>query len=173
MHHKFARWILNRKTHLLSALALALMVVVTGACGGARSPTDTFKAYYEAGTKKDVAGMKKYLSKGSIERMEVGAKGMGKSLDDALKEDAAVATKDGMPKFSDEKITGDTATVVITVAGQTGTMPFVKEGGEWKIAMDKLAETMMGAKVPAATSTPPPSAGPSVEEDEDHENSNH
>ena len=108
------------------------------------SPTDTVKAYYDAANKKDVAGIKKYLSKGTIRMMELGAKKMGKSLDDSLKE-VATSTQTVTPKFGNEKITGDTATVDITFEGETVAMPLVKEGGEWKIAIDKLIENMRGS----------------------------
>ena len=105
------------------------------------SPTDTLKAYYKAAKDKDIPGLKKYLSQGTLKIMEVGAKNMGKNLDDVLK-DSASTTPPITPLFGNEKVTGDTATVDINADGQTIVMPFVKEGGEWKIAMDKLVENM-------------------------------
>jgi flagellar hook-associated protein FlgK len=173
----------KRRLSIITSLALALTVIVAGGCGkggsGSLSPTDTLKAYYDAASKKDVAGLKKYLSKGTMNMMEVGAKNMGKSVDDALKESAANEKQTATPKFANEKITGDTATVDITAEGQTIAMPLVKEGGEWKIAMDKLLENMGAPKVPTSTSTTttaPPTAPPAAspaDDDEDHENSNH
>lgn len=186
MHHNSVEKMMKRRIHIITALALALVVVFTGACnknsntaGGSSSsslsPTDTLKAYYDAANKKDVAGIKKYLSKGTINMMEVGAKNMGKNLDDALKESASTAPQAATPKFGNEKITGDNATVDISSEGQTVAMPLVKEGGEWKIAMDKLIETMKGSMGGPTT----PSTGPSNMSntnkpgDEDDSNDNH
>ena len=181
MQLNFVKRIANRRLPIIAALALALLAVVTGGCGkgtssgGALSPTDTVKAYYAAGNSKDVAGMKKYLSKGSIALMEVGAKTMGKNLDDALKEEAGNSPSVGTPTIKNEKITGDTATVELTAGGQTVNMPLVKEGGEWRLAMDKLLENMGMGKPPATTTAPPTTTtGPSpAADDDDHENSNH
>lgn len=182
MQTKLSNISAGRRLSLTATLALALMVVLTGACGkggstgGALSPTDTLKAYYDAANKKDVASIKKYLSKGTITIMEVGAKAMGKNLDDALKEEAATSkAAQTTPKFSNEKISGDTATVDVSAEGQTISMPLVKEGGEWKIAMDKLLQNMGAPTMPSTTSATPaatPASTP-AEDDEDHENSNH
>jgi hypothetical protein len=186
MYHNSVEKMMKRRIHIITALALALIVVFTGACnknsntaGGSSSsslsPTDTLKAYYDAANKKDVAGIKKYLSKGTISMMELGAKNMGKNLDDALKESAATAPQ-ATPKFGNEKITGDNATVDISSDGQTVAMPLVKESGEWKIAMDKLIENMRGSM---GTTTPPPStsntnnANKSGDDDDDNSNDNH
>ncbi|MDT4898359.1 MAG: hypothetical protein QOH25_3436 [Acidobacteriota bacterium] len=106
------------------------------------SPTAALRAYYQAAMNKDVTAAKKYLSTGTIALLEEGAKKMGKSLDDAFKESAAQTNTTTMPEFSNEKISGDTATVDLKAQGATVTMPMVKEGGEWKLAMDKLIEDM-------------------------------
>ena len=179
MHHNLVGKMMKRRIHIITALALALIVVFTGACnknsntaGGSSSsslsPTDTLKAYYDAANKKDVAGIKKYLSKGTINMMELGAKNMGKNLDDALKDSAATAPQT-TPKFGNEKITGDTATVDISAEGQTIAMPLVKESGEWKIAMDKLIETMKGS-MSGSTTAP---TGTSNKGGDDDDNDNH
>ncbi|MDT5059731.1 MAG: hypothetical protein QOH63_190 [Acidobacteriota bacterium] len=162
MHHKLVEKMTKRRIPIIIALALTLTVAFTGACnksGGntassssssSLSPTDTLKAYYDAANKKDVAGIKKYLSQGTMKMMELGAKNSGKQLDEALKE----APQTPIPQFSNEKITGDTATVDITAGDQTMTMPLVKEGGEWKIAMDKFIEKLRGS-MGSTTSAPP------------------
>jgi flagellar hook-associated protein FlgK len=184
MHHKSVETMIKRRMPVITALALMLIVVFTGACnksGGSLSPTDTVKAYYDAANKKDIAGIKKYLSQGTIKMMEVGAKNMGKNLDDALKESAATAPQTATPKFSNEKITGDSATVDIASEGQTVSMPLIKEGGEWKLAIDKLIQTMQGSM--GTTPSISPSDSPSAplgdpkmgnsNEDEGHDNDNH
>jgi hypothetical protein len=132
------------------------------------SPKDTIKAYYDAAAKKDIATAKTYLSKGTLSMMEEGAKKMGKSLDEAMKEgaNAPVVT----PEFGAEAITGDTATVEIKgPAGELVKMPMVKEGGQWKLAIDKMLGDMMKDASPAA-----PSKSGSADDDEDeHGSGNH
>ena len=76
----------------------------------ASSPTAAVKAYYQAAANKDFSTARKYLSSGTMSMMEEGAKKLGKSMEDAFKEDTAT-TSATMPEFSNEKITGDTATV--------------------------------------------------------------
>ena len=106
------------------------------------SPKDTIKAYYDAAAKKDITAAKGYLSQGTLAMMEEGAKKMGKSLDEALKENANAPVE--TPQFGAENITGDTATVEMKgPAGESIKMPLVKEGGQWKLAMDKLLADMM------------------------------
>jgi len=132
----------------------------------ASSPTAAVKAYYQAVANKDFSTAKKYFSSRTMSKMEEGAKKLGKTVEEVLKgdRDTMAAT---MPEFSNEKITGDTATVDIKVQGQTVAMPLVKEGGEWKLALDKLlkdtSNSMDGGKEP--TKAP-------AEEDEDEHSGN-
>jgi hypothetical protein len=134
-----------------ACLALALIVAASAACSLLKSPTptDTFKAFFEASKKKDVPGMKKALSKGTLNMFETLAKLQNKSVDDMLKEiDKDDKNKDEkMPETRNEKIDGDTATLEVKneKTGKWDTLPFVKEDKEWKIALDKfLQETMKG-----------------------------
>ncbi len=58
-----------------------------------------------------------------------------------------------LPETRNEKITGDTATLEVKndKTGKWDTLPFVKENGEWKIALDKFLENMLkglGDKLP-------------------------
>ena len=132
------------------------------------SPKDTIKAYYDAAARKDMAAAKGYLSQGTLAMMEEGAKKMGKTLDEAMKEgsNAPVVT----PEFGAETITGDTATVEIKgPGGEQVKMPLVKEGGQWKLAIDKMLGDMM-----KGMDTPRPGQSSGAEDDEDeHGNSNH
>lgn len=115
----------------------------TGGAGtSASSPTAALRAYYEAGMKKDVATAKRYLSTGSIKVLEEGARNMGMTLDEAMQQNTQQSAATTMPEFANEKITGDTATVDIKAQGDTLTMHMVKEGGEWKLAMDKVLEDL-------------------------------
>ena len=148
------------KTHRISALFAALAVILAAsACSllSRSTPTATFKAFYEASKKKDVAGMKKALSKGTLDMFDKLAKEQNKSTDDMLK-DIDKDDKDKsekVPETRNEKITGDTATLEVKndKTGKWDPLPFVKENGEWKIAFDKFLEDMMkslGDKMPDA-----------------------
>lgn len=125
------------------ALATALVVSITClACGRfGSSPTATLKAFYEATQKKDAEGIKKTLSKGTLEMLEGFAKAQNKTLDESLKSGLASDTSsDKMPETRNEKIDGDKATIEVKndKTGQWETVPFVKEDGTWKIAFDQM-----------------------------------
>ncbi len=136
----------------------------------ASSPTAAVKAYYQAAANKDFSTARKYLSSGTMSMMEEGAKKLGKSMEDAFKEDTAT-TAATMPEFSNEKITGDTATVDLKGQGQSVTMPLVKEGGEWKLAIDKLIREMSNTMGGGAKE---PTKAPAEEDEDEHsDNANH
>ncbi len=144
------------KTRRINALCAALAVVLAAsACSllSSSSPTKTFKAFFEASKKKDAAGMRKALSKGTLDMFDKLAKAQNKSTDDMLKEVDKDAKDEKLPETRNEKITGDTATLEVKndKMGKWDTLPFVKENGEWKIALDKFLENMLkglGDKLP-------------------------
>lgn len=119
----------------------------TSTSSASMSPTEVFKAYYDAGVKKDFDAAKKYLSQSTLQMLEERAKKQGMTLDEAMKNSPAASPND-MPQASNEQINGDTATVDLSAQGQKITMPFVKEGGEWKLAIDKFMENMGISKQP-------------------------
>jgi hypothetical protein len=127
----------TQKTTML-VVALIALALVAAACGGSgSSPTATAKAFYDAVKAKDPAGIKGAMSKGSLEMMEKFAKAQNKTLDEALKEPSSSGPSASF-EAKDEKITGDTATVMVKdEKGSWETIPFVKEDGNWKIALDK------------------------------------
>jgi flagellar hook-associated protein FlgK len=138
----------------------------SGGSEAAGSPTAALRAYYQAAMNKDINAAKRYLSASTMSMMEEGAKKMGKSLDDAFKESSEQSNTTVMPEFSNEKISGDSATVDMKAQGVAVTMPLVKEGGEWKLAIDKLME---GMKNSMGNDGPKPSTG---DDDDDKGNSN-
>ncbi len=145
-----------RKRSIALACALLIVGVASASCNRAgSSPTATFKAYYEATQKKDAEGMKKTLSKGTLEMLEGFAKLQNKSLDEALKSGLAnnETPSEKMPETRNEKIEGDKATLEIQDAksGKWESLPFVKEDGAWKIAFDQLFRNTM--KSTGATGT--------------------
>lgn len=107
------------------------------------SPTEVFKTQTEAQRKKDVAAMKQNLSKGSLELIEKAAKAQNKTLDEALAADNPLAgNQPDAYQTRNEKITGDTATLEVKApqSEEWITMPFVKEDGRWKLALDKFMQ---------------------------------
>src|SRR6266480_4727878 len=127
-------------------LALIVMLALAG-CRSGSSPTATFKAFFEAQQKKDVAGMKKNLSKTSLAIMERSAKEQNKSVDDAIKEqlENPASKTDKLPETRNEKINGNEATLELhnEDTNKWDTMYFVKEDNAWKIALDRTIEEML------------------------------
>ena len=128
--------------------AVLVMIFAVTACSllNSSSPTKTFKAFFEASKKKDTAGIKKTLSKGTVDMFDKLAKEQDKSTDDMLKGLDKDDNKDEkIPETRNEKITGDTATLEVKneKTDKWDTLPFVKENGEWKIALDKFLEDML------------------------------
>lgn len=133
------------KSIVLAALALAVGVSGLACNRLGSSPSATLKAYFEALQKKDAAGLKKTLSKGTLEMFEQFAKAQSppKSLDEALQTGLASTTNtdsNKMPETRNEKIDGDKATLEVKndKTGAWETVPFIKEEGDWKIAFDQM-----------------------------------
>lgn len=128
--------------------AAVLVVFAIAACKfSSSSPTKTFNAFFEAQKKKDVEGMKKTLSKGSMAMMEKAAKEQNKTVDKALTEgfESPGAKNDKMPETRNEKIDGDSATLEVQneETKKWDKVYFVKEDSEWKIALDKTIEELL------------------------------
>lgn len=127
------------KTRQATALLIAaLLATALAACSGgkkASTPTEAFKNFYEAAKNKDVAGLKRVMSKATLEEMEREAKGDNKSLDDFLASESQKGLPSAMPQTGEEKIEGDKATVQFKgdKATNWSTASFVKEDGEWKV----------------------------------------
>jgi flagellar hook-associated protein FlgK len=136
------------KTLRIGVGCVAIAVVMAAsACSllNRSTPTATFKAFYEASKKKDAAGLKKTLSKGTLDMFDKLAKEQNKSTDDMLKDVDKDSQSERLPETRNEKINGDTATLEVKddKTDKWDTLPFVKENGEWKIALDKLFEEML------------------------------
>jgi hypothetical protein len=99
------------------------------------TPSDAYKAAYNARQKKDLAALKKVMSKDALEFFTM--MGDEKSPDEGLKQlierpQAATA------ETRSEKINGDKATLeYLNEKGAWGTMDFVKEDGDWKLTIPK------------------------------------
>ena len=124
-----------------------MFTLAVAGCKSTPTPTATFKTYFEAQQKKDVAGMKQTLSKTSLATLEASAKQQGVTLDKMIQSqiENPSARIDKMPEMRNEKINGDNATVELRNedANRWDTMYFIKEDGAWKIALDRTIEEML------------------------------
>lgn len=124
-------------------MGVVAFAAITAACqkGGGASPTATFTAYYEASKNKDVEGVKRTFSKATLELFERQAQEQKKTVDEMFKMGMDQKPITGnLPEMRNEKINGDNATLEIKdeKSGRWDTLTFVKEDGQWKIALDKF-----------------------------------
>ncbi len=127
-------------------IIVALLAIVFTACQTANqtlSPTETMKALNEASKTKDIQTIKKLVSKGTLALLEKAAKTQNTTVEELLKKDNGAPFQE-LPETRSEKITGDTATIEIKDTATNGweMIPFVKEDGIWKVALDKFLEDL-------------------------------
>lgn len=105
--------------------------------GSLATPTESYKAGYAARQKKDIAGLKRVLSKEALDFLTEMGKEEKKTLDDELRE-LAERPQAATAESRNEKINGDRATLeYLNEKGTWSTMDFVKEGNDWKIGLPK------------------------------------
>lgn len=104
------------------------------------TPTDAYKAAYAARKNKDVAGLKKLMSKDIMEFFtEIGGAGEKKQTVDELLTELCEKPQAPTAEARNEKIDGDHATIeYLDEKGDWSTMDFVKEGGGWKLTIPKF-----------------------------------
>lgn len=134
---------LEIKALIMGIAAVALVTAAACNRGGGSSPTAAFTAFYEASKNKDIEGVKKTFSKTTMELFEKQAKEKNKTVDEMFKlgmEQKPMTDK--LPEMRNEKINGDDATLEIKdeASGRWDTLTFVKEDGQWKIALDKMGQ---------------------------------
>ena len=107
------------------------------------TPTDVLRKFVEATQKKDVETLKQTLSSGTLKMIEASAQKENISLDEALKKDDGTLKE--MPETRGETIEGDTASVEVKngATADWDKIPFVREDGKWKIALDKFMQELM------------------------------
>jgi hypothetical protein len=116
----------------------------TATTGNYSTPTAAFKTLYEAAKANDIEGMKRSMSKKTLELIEKGAAKEKKTLEEAFSEMNKKAPS-STPPTRNEKIDGDKATLEAKneEKDKWETVPFVKEGGQWKMAfLDEMAAAM-------------------------------
>jgi hypothetical protein len=153
-------------------LTLLLLAAACNKSGGS-SPTATARAYFDASKAKDVQGLKNTLSKKSLALVEDMGKIGNKTLDESLKEMASEAKPTATFETRNEKITGETATIEVKdERGKWEPLPFVKEDGQWKIALDQAFEkAMQQQQVSPEIQAPHPVSPPTSPEKKEGEQS--
>lgn len=103
----------------------------------AKSPTEVMSALNEAAKTNDATTIKALVSKGTMALLEESAQQQNTTVDELLQRDASMPFEE-VPEMRNEQITGDKATLDIknTQSGIYSSVPFVKEDGSWKIALD-------------------------------------
>ncbi|HEV2911674.1 MAG TPA: hypothetical protein VGX92_00040 [Pyrinomonadaceae bacterium] len=102
------------------------------------TPTNTFMAFYEASKKNDVEGVKRTLSKDTLDFLTAAAKEQKKTLEEALTESLKKAdVPTSTPEVRNEKIDGDKATLEIRdeKLNRWETFNFARENGDWKVKL--------------------------------------
>jgi hypothetical protein len=105
--------------------------------GSLATPTEAYKTGYAARKNKDIAGLKRVLSKDALQFLTDVGKEEQKTLDDQL---MALAERPQAPtaEARNEKIDGDRATLeYLNEKAKWVRMDFVKEDGDWKIGLPK------------------------------------
>jgi len=139
---------------IYQTIIIALVALFFIGCGGAAnapqtaSPTDVLKIYIDASDRKDFAAIKQTFSKGTIKMYEDAAQKRQISVDEIIKEEFELASSAELKsklELGKETIEGDTATIEVkdNSTGNLERIPFVKEDGVWKVALDKFMEDLM------------------------------
>ena len=128
---------------LLMAAVICTGIFLTGCNSTDTSdPKAVLTSFFDALTKKDIAGARKLAtaeSKSMLDMMEMGMKMGGDKKDDGKYDKSKM-------EFGDAKIEGDKATVPVKdkSSGETTNFTLKKEGGGWKVAFDKSSMMNMG-----------------------------
>jgi hypothetical protein len=107
------------------------------------SPKDVLRALNKASKEKDVAGIQKQLSQGTLAMLNETAETEERTVEDILTDEGGAPFLE-LPEMREEKIDGDKATVEVHIEGakENEIIPFVKENGEWKAALDLYVENL-------------------------------
>lgn len=123
---------MNLRKHLASVVVALIAITMTSACSKkGQTPTEGFKAFYEAAKSKDAAALKKTIAKKLLAELEDQAKQAGKPFDEFLVD---VNVPPSFPEVRNEKIDGDKATIEVKGASDNWRpTKLSKEDGVWKL----------------------------------------
>lgn len=141
---KIYKAIKNYKLIWIALVALVLIGCNKITAPREETPTDVLRKIVEATEKKDVETLKQTLSSGSLKVIEDSARKVNLTLDEALQKDGGTSLRE-MPETRSEIIEGETATVEVKngATADWDKIPFVKENGKWKLALDKIYQDLM------------------------------
>jgi hypothetical protein len=126
----------------VTVTASLLFLGCNGAGGG--DPKTVLVAFFDALSKKDIAGAKKLATKESESMIAMMEMGMNMAKD-VKNEEMDKFDKTKM-EFGEAKIDGDKATVAVKDknSGESTNFILKKESGNWKVAFDKASMMQMG-----------------------------
>lgn len=132
------------RTFFFALLCAFLLFGCNSTVEKAKTPTDTLRALNEASKNKNVETIKSHLSKGTLDLLDQSAKRQEKSVDELLTQENGAPFQE-LPEVRNEQVTGETATVEVknNVTGEFEKIPFVKENGVWKVALDVFMKDAM------------------------------
>jgi hypothetical protein len=132
------------KKMLLAVAVTTSLLFVSCNTGGGGDPKAVLTAFFEALSKKDIAGAKKLATKDSEAMFSMLEMGMSMNKDN---KDMDKFDKSRM-EFGETKIDGDRATVAVKdkQSGEGTNFILKKESGDWKVAFDKATMMQMGAE---------------------------
>ena len=124
-----------------SAMTVNSATGVNSANTGAATPTEALESFIAASKTKDVEARKRVMSKGTLALVEQSAKEQGTTVDEIMKKDDGMPPVEN-PETRNEIIEGDRASIEVknSFTGDFDKIPFVKEDGVWKIALDEMIE---------------------------------
>ncbi len=138
---------------IYQTIIIALVALLFIGCSAATepqiaSPIDVLKTYIDASDRKDLAAVKQTFSKGTMKMYEDAAQKRQISVDEVIKDQFELASSAELKsklESGKETIEGDTATVEVkdNSTGNLERIPFVKEDGVWKVALDKFMEDLI------------------------------
>lgn len=127
-----------------SRVLLAVFLFASVSCSGSKgavTPTETFKTYVKAMKQKDTTTMKVLLSDETLKMHEQEAQAQGLTVDDIITRDSLITEGQKSVEYRNEKVEGEKATLEVKNAyGSWETLPFVLEGGNWKIDKQSFAD---------------------------------
>lgn len=113
----------------------------TGSVQGGASPTEAYKELYAAVKRRDTEGIKKNLTKKTIEFGQMASARSGTPIEQVLENGFSESTfSPTLPTIRDERINGNMGAIEVwnSQRSEWEDMPFMLEDGAWKLAVGEL-----------------------------------